>query len=301
MYRLRTACFCLVAGILVPLAARAQPPQFVCAGGPAQVPDSVNVNMHASCSTEGNQAVSSSKAINGWVINGNADAADANCSGPFILPGSAHAALSHACVGLPEGATQLVVNGEAKAMAGYHYFGSCDGGNYCGASASVSGSVATGMTIGAAQVGNYCLGVADWTQGATATAGYPGSHSFNSSLPATPVISLVNPNGQVLTLAPHATYPLNLQGNWQVLAPIGLSIASNMAENSGTYSFNESIILQVAQVNADGTCPPPQLSPAAKAKALVAAFKAVQPSKPLPHIPPAPPGCMPGHPCHTTP
>jgi hypothetical protein len=217
----------------------------------------------ASCSNPGNQTLTQSRTFGGWSTN--VDALDASCP-HGALNGSGHATLLRACIGLPDGGAQLAIKVEAKALAGYMYNGSCDGGNYCGASAASGGSASTSFWVTPSQVNKYCVGVVSAAGAAWGTAGYPGSHWFNPGAVSLSAVQFTNASGQFLALTPGATYLLNVQGTWRIFIPEHTSIYSNMAENSGTYDVAQNLVLQFAPANADHTCPRPQLSPAATSR-----------------------------------
>lgn len=267
MYALKNLCITLIMLVAFPLTAIAETPQLICAGGIGTSPDLVNFNLSGACSKIGHQSSSQSKAIQGWLTTPNADSVGAVCR-HSNLTAQAAASVTHTCVGLPDGGAQLVVGVQAQALAGWDNNQSCDGGNYCSANASAGGSAATSFDVGAAQVNKYCVGIVSFNGVATATKGYPTSGWFTPGSRLINTVVFSNPGGKTLALTAGATYLLNVQGTWRLLIPTTASISSNMAENSGTYNYTQTAILRFVQANADGTCPVPQLTAAAREKAL---------------------------------
>jgi hypothetical protein len=255
----------------------------VCAGGPAAVPDDVEFTLNASCSRSGRTADTQSGTFTGWLTTGLAQGVEVTCSHtgllgglpgdsndssqPHNLTGRASANIARICVGLPDAATQFVLDAFVSSLAGYELSSICDGGNYCSAKSSLAGNAATTFQINDTQVNQWCLSVPQMNGQTVASPGYPGSSGFKDpGTFKTNYAQLYNPSGQLLNLKSGAAYPLNQIGNWTIQFPISLRLNSQMSETSGSDHVTQDLVVVFQSIAVNGTCPNPQISPAAKSK-----------------------------------
>jgi hypothetical protein len=231
-------------------------PRLVCAGGPAtSVPDLFQYTLTAWCSGAPAQK---SAPVSGWVTNPQ-EVPLVNSCPHNALEASGTAAVGRACVGLPDGGVRLYTKVRALALAGYQNPGHCDGGNYCGASASAQGVGRTSFSVDGTQAGHWCLGVVAYSGNEDATRGYgANSHWFSEHhLRDQSWTVLTNPSGQALQLTSGATYLLDRPGTWTVEMPVNTAWSANMAEVSGQYLREQEVVFHIDEAAADGACPRP--------------------------------------------
>lgn len=238
-------------------AATPQVPQLACAGGQSPVQDILTFTATSTCSDDPAQK---QIVVDKWVINPQEVSVTKTCPHNKLTAEST-SAVTRACIGLADGVARLVVQLRVKALAGYQQPGHCDGGNYCGANASVSGSANTTFNIDPIQVRQWCIGVVSFNGEAVGVQGYPNSSWFVPYRTAVNNVALQPPSGGLLQVGDHATYLIDEPGVWRVMIPANVSHYANMAEVSGEKRLTQELVLKFSPAKADGTCPVPFLEP----------------------------------------
>jgi hypothetical protein len=230
-------------------------PRLVCAGGPAtSEPENFSFRGQASCSNSGSPSTAGSWVTSSWTTNPQEVLNAAECR-HNPLNGTGVVGVARGCVGLADGTARLFAQIRAKALAGFQNRGSCDGGDYCGASASVLGAADTSFSVDVTQVNRWCIAIISFVGNESAERGYSTSHWFKPYAKSVTDMLLISPGNQSLAIVTQAAYLLDTVGTWRIRTPMSVSHHSNMAENSAQITRTQSLVLRMLPANADRTCP----------------------------------------------